>query len=356
MLEMGQKAGTAGITHHKVRYFLSEWPWLTLPWTLVATWAVGLPFLGRGREERPTIWFPWFWAVGNFLMFCLWSVAKPNYYVPCEPGVALLVGLAWVRILQTARGAYGTAIMHARARRFLQLHWLGLIALAVAAPLLADRYAAQLAPTIRPWIFASSAAVVVGVALSVWAWRRGAESGVLAALVGGMTVAVTIGYAAIVPQFNQARSHRDLAAKLDRVLPRDARTVMFYRELDEGLWFYLKGRTLAAVPGSAPKYNKGFEFAEADREDRLIYDNAKRMRLERQVLVDWLEGAKHESPYVLIRAKVYDLFNPGLEDLADPIFREPELDRHALVLLRVRDRGAVAAGTAAGGQRAEARR
>ena len=46
--------------------------------------------------------------LGNLAMFCLWSVAKPNYYLPCLPGVALLVGMAWVRICRKARGAVGS--------------------------------------------------------------------------------------------------------------------------------------------------------------------------------------------------------------------------------------------------------
>jgi 4-amino-4-deoxy-L-arabinose transferase-like glycosyltransferase len=344
LLEMGQKAGTAGITHHRQRNFAAEWPWLTAPWTLIAFWAVALPFLGRGRAERPTIWFPWFWAVGNFLMFCLWSVAKPNYYVPCEPGVALLVGLAWVRLLQAAREADGRVA--ARARRFLQLHWVGLAALAIAAPVLVQRMAIVAAPAILPWVLAGSAALLVGVALSILAWRKGAESGVMASLVGGLTVAMTIAYAAIVPQFNAAKSHRDLAAELDHVLPADARTVMFFRELDEGLWFYLKGRTLAPVPGSTPEFSKAADFFLAAREGRLEYDDAKRMSAERQILIDWLNGREHQSPYVLMRAEVYDRFNPGLETLATPIFREPRKERHALVLLRVREGGAMASGAA----------
>ncbi|MDB5351261.1 MAG: family glycosyltransferase, 4-amino-4-deoxy-L-arabinose transferase [Planctomycetota bacterium] len=344
-LEMGQKAGAAGITHHRQRNFAVEWPWMTAPWTLVATWAVLLPFFGRGREERPTVWFPWFWAVGNFAMFCLWSVAKPNYYVPCEPGVALLVGLTSVRLLALAREARGAA--SSRARRFLQFHWVAMIAMAVAAPILARINVPELFPSILPWILAGSVAMVLSVALSVWAWCRRADEAVMASLVGGLTVAVTIGYAAVVPHFNADKSHRGLAAELDRVLPRDAKTVMFFRELDEGLWFYLRGRTLAAVPGSTPETNKGMDLVVAARENRLIYDERERIKRDRKILVDWLEGAKHESPYVLIRARSYDLFNPGLDELVTPIFREPELDRHPLVLLRVRDQRAVASGIGA---------
>src|SRR4051794_13259258 len=97
-LEMAQKAGTAGLKHRTHRPVLAvDWFWMTTPWAAVAALGVVLPFLPRGRDFRPRIWFPWWWAVGNLLMFCLWTVAKPNYYLPCLPGVALLIGLEWVR-------------------------------------------------------------------------------------------------------------------------------------------------------------------------------------------------------------------------------------------------------------------
>ena len=41
---------------------------MTAPWLILATTAVLLPFLPRGRAYRPRIWFPWFWSVGNLAM------------------------------------------------------------------------------------------------------------------------------------------------------------------------------------------------------------------------------------------------------------------------------------------------
>ena len=341
MLEMGQKAGTAGITHHKQRYFLLEWPWLTAPWTLLATWGAVLPFLGRGRSERPLIWFPWSWAVGNFAMFCLWSVAKPNYYVPCEPGVALLVGLAWARLSRLARESVGGDA--ARARLLLRLNWGALLLVAagapIAAPILARANAPELSGVILPWTLASSAAIALGVALSVRSWRRGRDSAAMAALVAGLAFGMTITYAKLAPKLNPSRSHRRLAARLDRVLPPEVTTVMFYRELDEGLWYYLKGRTLVPVPESAPKYSRAADLLESAKNRTLIFREADRIARERKLFVDWLKRDVHESPYVLIRSKVYDWFNPGLDEWAKPVFRERNLDRsNELVLLRIRDR------------------
>ena len=103
-LEMAMKAGSAGVSPHRHREILAaDWPWMTAPWMIVATMAVFLPFLPRGRAARPGIWFAWWWAVGNLVMFCFWKVAKPNYYLPCLPAVAVLVGTQWVRLTRAAR-------------------------------------------------------------------------------------------------------------------------------------------------------------------------------------------------------------------------------------------------------------
>ena len=351
-LEMGQKAGAAGITHHKQRWFFSDWPWMTAPWTLLATWGLVAPFLARGRWA-PSAFLAYFWAVANLAMFCLWSVAKPNYYVPCEPGVAILAGVAWVDVLRMARQGTGVASSR-RAIRFVQLHWLLFLIVAVAGPSLIvagmrssgfmrNRISPEMAAEILKPVLAASAAVVLGVALSILAWRKKADFGVLASLAGGMAVAMLVGYAVIVPKFNPGRSHRVLAAKLDSVLPADLGTVMFFRELDEGLWFYLKDRKLAPVPGSTPRYSKAVDLLEASENNTIEYDDAKRIQAERKILVDWLKGDKHQSPYVLIRAKSYDLFSPGIDELATPVFREPGIiDRNKLMLLRVRDRPEIA--------------
>ena len=122
-LEMSEKTGLSRIFPH-IRHtlLLEQWPGIVLPWSLIAVVAVLLPFLpknlslglkpdraagidpssGRGSWSSPH-WFPWWWAVGNLGMFCFWTVAKPNYYVPCLPGMALLIGLTWVRLARVAR-------------------------------------------------------------------------------------------------------------------------------------------------------------------------------------------------------------------------------------------------------------
>lgn len=328
-LEMGQKAGTAGISHHRHHDVLAaDWPLMTAPWIIFATTAVLLPLLPRGKKYRPLIWFPWSWAVGNLAMFCLWSVAKPNYYLPCLPGVALLVGLEWVRLSRVARE---TGQGSGAARRVLQFHWVAGFVAAVVAPVVVYR----VAPEFLGWMIAFSFAAVASVVASAWAWRRGADVGAMAPLVGAWAFGILIIYGAIAPTLNGTRSHRALAANIDKVLPPDVRTVMFFHELDEGLWFYLRDRTLAPVPGSQPVYNKGFDLYKEFRTGQLELDPNKRLESEKKILLNWIASPERSSSYVLIRKALYEPFAPALEGLATPVHSEQGLVRHELVLLRV---------------------
>ena len=355
VLEMGQKTGTAGIAHHHKREILAaDWFWMTAPWVILATMALVSPCLPakwRGpprTRTRTRTWFPWWWAAANLAMFCLWSVAKPNYYLPCLPAVALLVGFEWVRLTRTARDPEATSRLE---RRALQFHWVVLFVAALTGPVVAS----QLAPRDLAWISVFSAAVAVGAVASAWAWRRGADAGALAPLAAGCAVFVLVIYGAIGPAYNAAHSHRKLAAALDRLLPRDERTVMFFEELDEGLWFYLRDRTLVPVPGSQPRYNAGFDIDNDLRDGRLELDPARRREKKKQVFLAWLRSAKHETSHVLIRDELYDQFAPALAGLATPIHREEGVRRHGVVVLRVNPPISlpVAADT---GPKAEARR
>lgn len=330
MLEMGQKAGTAGIAHHRQRLPLAaDWPWMTVPWAVIATMALAMPFLRRGAAYRPRVWFAWWWAVGNLAMFCAWSVAKPNYYLPCLPAAAVLTGLEWVRLTRAARRPEGGAL----ARRVLQAHWVALFAGALVVPVVAH----QRAPGLFAWSVALALATAAAAVASAWLWRRGSDAAALAPLVGAFAVTVLIGYGAVAPAENRLHGHRDLAAALDRVLPPGETTVMFFHELDEGLWFYLRGRELAPVPGSQPEYNDAFRLLEDLRNNRFEWDPGKRMEAQQRTLVSWLShpvGPGPRSPYVLLREDRYDRFAPALRGVAEPVYRERGLKRNALVLLR----------------------
>jgi 4-amino-4-deoxy-L-arabinose transferase-like glycosyltransferase len=332
MLEMGQKAGTAGIAHHRYRMPLAaDWPWMTLPWAVIATMGAVLPLLNRrGAEYRPRVWFVWWWAVGNLAMFCLWSVAKPNYFIPCLPAAAVLAGLEWVRLTRAARLAGRPGAV---ARRVLQAHWVVIFAGALAAPVVVY----QRLPGWLAWSGAFAVVVAAAAVASAWAWRRGKDAGSLAPLTAAWASLVLVGYGLIAPSFDDVRSHRALAEALDRVLPADARTVMFFHELDEGLWFYLRDRALVPVPGSQPAYNDAFRLVEEQRQNRLEWDPDKRVEAQQKIFLDWLRRPERDlaSPYVLIRREKFERFAPALAGLVEPVHREHDLKRNELVLLRL---------------------
>ena len=330
LLEMGQKAGTAGISHHRFRAPLAaDWPWMTLPWAILATLAVLLPFLKRVKPVGSALWFPWWWAVGNLVMFCFWSVAKPNYFLPCLPGAAILAGIEWVRLTRTARLVNDRE--GNRARRILQIHWVAIFVGAAVLPIVIH----SRMPEFLGWSVAFSIGSIAAVIASSMAWRRGADAGALAPLTATVALGVLIGYGALGPVENAKRSHRELAETLDRVLPRDEHTVMFFHEIDEGLWFYLHDREIIPVPGSQPEYNDAFKLIEDLRNNRYQADWRDRMKEQEKKFVNWLNTPGRPSRYVLIRDKEFNLFEASLKGLVVPVFKEEGLKRNPLVLLEV---------------------
>jgi hypothetical protein len=121
---------------------------------------------------------------------------------------------------------------------------------------------------------------------------------------------------------------------------------MFFHELDEGLWFYLRDRQLAPVPGSQPTYNEGIDLMQAAKETRLIVDPAVRIRKEQELLIDWIREGGQASPYILIRNKDYAQFERALSGLVTTLMREEGLDRNELTLLRVNPTAATSTATA----------
>jgi hypothetical protein len=331
LLEMGQKAGTAGIQHHRDREILAlDWFGMTAPWCLIGLMAA-VGFLARRREVPKPLWFAWFWAMLNLLMFCFWTVAKPNYYLPCLPGAAILIGAGWLTLADVARA--GRPALMGHARRVLLGHWVALFVAAAVLPV----GVARLAPAFLGWAAVASLACLAGVIASVWYWRNGRDVAAFGAPVGAFAVLVLVAYGAIVPRENAARSHRALASTLESILPPEVRTVMFFHELDEGLWFYLRGRTLTAVPGSTPQYNDGYDMLRQYEQSRLVFDPVLRAQQQKQILLDWLDQPQRPSPYVLIRSSRFDAFAPDLAGRVELLYREHDVKRNDLVLFRVLD-------------------
>jgi 4-amino-4-deoxy-L-arabinose transferase-like glycosyltransferase len=341
LLEMGQKAGTAGITHHQERDLLAlQWFWITAPWSAIATWAALHPLLRRGRGFPAPVWLAWSWGVVNLVMLCSWKVAKPNYFLPCLPGVALLIGEEWVRLSRLAREAGRAA---ARARRFLRANAAALLVVAAGFPVVVGRAE----PAYLGWSIALSVLVVAGVLGGAVLWNRGGDVSAIVPPVAALAASVLIAFGAVAPRENPSRSHRALARTLDRILPPEIHTVMFFHELDEGLWFYLKGRRLRAVPGSTPAYNDGFDLLQEARRRRGNLPDVRtwareRLNQQKTLLLDWMSRGDRESPFVLVRGRLYDQVAADLATRARVVYRERDVKRNDVVLLRVCD-GPIAA-------------
>ncbi len=326
LLEMGQKAGTAGITHHRWRGPLAtEWPAMTAPWTIFATIALAVPIFYR-KQINPSTWMPWFWTITNLAMFCFWSVAKPNYFLPCMPAVALLCGSAWFWVVERM-GEPGRVGRFAQRLTFGHILVLGLIA--CATPVVS----AVKFPALLGWSIAGAMALLAGLAAAMGLlWRRRHADSLLA-LVSAFSLIIVGAYAFVGPRFNTLNGHHELARRIAELVPESEKTVLFYNELDEGLWYYLPGHRLEPV--RQPRYNKALDLLDDFKAKRIIWDDAERFKAEARALVRALASDQQKSSYLLIKAKVYDMFARDLSGLAEPIYREPDRERNELMLLRL---------------------
>jgi 4-amino-4-deoxy-L-arabinose transferase-like glycosyltransferase len=359
-LEMSEKTGLSHILEHRWHSpLVGQWPGLVLPWTLIGVVAVFLPLRsaaarsikdramtrdGRsiGAPRPDTIWFAWWWAVGNLVVFCSWVVAKPNYYTPCLPGMALLIGATWLHLARIARGQ-GTEALAARA--ILQAQWVAMFVAAALAPVVVREW---LPSALWPWSVAIALALVGSVAVSVHAWRRGADALPLAPLATACVLGVLIAYGIIAPVENELRSHRVLAHKLHQLVPSGVRTLNFFNEIDEGLWFYLNGLELTPVPGTHPRYNTAYDLAHSYLTERLPFETlsdleAKRQARDKQALIDWVTQCDPSTSFLVIRGSLYDGLAGDLAARVVPVFRETGMKRNEMVLLQVADRRAPAA-------------
>jgi len=340
MMEIGQKTGMLPITHQNRSVLGLALPVLVLPWPVAALTGVVLPLVRNRRVRLPwrpgAIWFPWCWAVGNLAMFSAWTVAKPNYYIPCLPGVALLVGMAWIRLSRAARDPDRPASARVAAV-LLGVQWLIVFLAGILTPLLSRNY---LTAPDSIGIAVIVGAVACGVALGLGMWRRGSDVLALLPITAACAVGALIGYGILAPPDNPARGHRQLAQQLERRLPSAAKTLHFFHEIDEGLWFYLGDRRLVPVPGSQPRYSDSFDKVGNFINTRLPFGAASDPTfslLDRQKLglIDWLRIHGPEEPFLLIRTALYDRIAPDLAGLATPLYQEDGLKRNTLTLLQV---------------------
>ena len=326
--EMAQKTGALDLPHEKVRESIAlDWFGMTMPWTPLALIAAAWPLRKSSRLARPELAFAWWWAIGNLVVLSCWKVAKPSYYLPCLPGVALLVGSEWVRLTRLARrNSPGSTA----ARGFLQVLWVALFVTAAVAPVLVGK----IAPDNLIWANLGALALATAVVVAAWIWRRGGEAGALIPLSISFVILALIGYGAIAPAENRARGHRELASRLKTLVPGEVSTLWFFNEIDEGLWFYLED-TRELTPIAAAKVNRGFDLR-VEAAVHQIDTPARRVEQARDQLTHWAGNADPKSPYLLIRAKVYDRFANEVASLVEPVYRETEIKRSEMVLLRAR--------------------
>jgi 4-amino-4-deoxy-L-arabinose transferase-like glycosyltransferase len=355
LMEIGQKTGLLPIAHRERAIFVLEWPGMSLPWVIVGLAGVSMPFVRAGRAGLPwrasTVWFPWWWAIGNLAMLSCWAVAKPNYYVPCLPGMALLVGMAWIRLSRAARDR-GQTIQAVRARLTLYAQWALLLLLGVFAQLTAR---SLLSASEGSWSVAMTVAMAGLVGLGVRAWRRGADALALVPVVAACGVGVLIGYGFLAPADNHSRGHRELAQRLEHDVPLDVPSIMFFHEIDEGLWFYLRKHQLVTVPGSQPHYSASYDtfgcHINLSNPFGTLQDPIFKDREEaKQALLAWLNRDDLPTPYLLIRDTLYRCLAADLASRVTPIYQEVGLKRNGLILLRIeRQRSTITAVPTIGG-------
>ena len=333
-LEVAQKTGTLDIPHEVARESVAlDWFWMTLPWTPMALVAAAWPLRKSARSGRPRLAFAWWWAIGNLAVLGLWKVAKPSYYLPCLPGVALLVGSEWVRLTRLARASLPGSVA---ARAMLQGFWVVLfVGGAVAAVAVGE-----VAPVELGWTCFGATVMAAAVVLGAWAWRKGFDALAMAPMASGFVAVALIAYGAVAPVENDVRGHRELARRLEALIPAESPTVWFLDELDEGLWFYLRGHELAPIAGA--RFNRGFDLR-LDAATRKVDSPARRVDLARGQLADWARHADPATPsYALIRGKIYDRFARDVADLVEPVYREQGVKRNEMVLLRAKSGAPVA--------------
>jgi 4-amino-4-deoxy-L-arabinose transferase-like glycosyltransferase len=350
LTEMSEKTGLLGtLAHRRYSLLARHWPDMMFPWSIVAMAGLILPFLPRasriGVDEasgaKSPMWFAWWWAVGNMGILCLWAVAKPYYYLPCAPAMALLAGDAWVRL---ARRALGGSPGRGRSAAcvVLQAQW---VLLVVGGALFPIALRPWLPRSLWAWTIAPAVAVAAGVIFSARAWRRGSDAMALSPIVAALGLGVLVVYGILAPAENPRRSHRELAGNLGRLVPSDVHTVHFYNEVDEGLWFYLRGLDLVPVPGTQPRYSAAYDLAAAyqarEAPETLDVLDARRERLEKQALLRWIDD-RDPSSFLLIRSSLFDRYARELDDRVVPVFRESGLSRNELVLLRAGGRAPLA--------------
>ena len=370
-LEMSEKTGLSQIFPH-VRHtlLLEQWPGIVLPWSLIAVVAVLLPFLPKNLDlslnpDRAAGIDPSS-GRGSWSSPVLVSLVVGRG----QPGDVLFLDGRQTELLRPLPARYGLADRfdmgppgaggpHSRRRG-------GGGPRDLAGPMGRDLCRGDGGPAGAPAVDPRGClALVFGDRAGVGHFGRGQRSCLEARrrrldpapLSAACVAGIVVVYGIIAPAENSQRSHRALAQSLPRLIPAGVRTLMFFNEIDEGLWFYLNGLgldvNLAPVPGCHPRYNLAYDLVENYRTQRLASESiadleAKRQVHDKQALIAWLDHPDPSaSPYLLIRNSLYERLAGDLAGRVAPLFRETGMKRNELVLLQVIGRRPAGASTSA---------
>lgn len=340
LTEMGQKTGMLPIGHREREVLGLMFPALALPWSVLAVAGLILPAVARRREDLPwprsELWFPWWWVVGNLAIFSAWAVAKPHYLMPCLPGLALLVGMAWLRLCAAARDA--TRARAARLARGVQgLQGLLLLSSGLILPLIGRQ---QFDSVPLPLLVVVGGLVTGGTVAGAWLWRLGRDALAPLPIAVACALGVLLSYGLVAPLDDPLRGHAGLASVLDQLVPAKGHPLRFFHEIDEGLWFYLRRHPLEPISGSQPRYSDSYDRIGSRVGPRLAWDAAEPIRTSAldprtHSLRRWLRHEGPDEEFLLLRASLYDRLVAELEGMAVPVYREEGLKRNPLVLLRI---------------------
>ncbi len=232
LYEMGLKLGAVPEpSEHRTLPMLLRYPELTIPWVPLAIAALVYPWVESSvtSEQKRSWWLIWGWAAGNLVVLSFWKIAKPSYYLPCLPGVALLSGIAWHGVLErVARGQ-----VQLRQRLLVALQW-GLFAVGGGGIVAA---AWVLAPE---WL--RLALAIVGIAcaaysLSLARWSR--ADGLLWLGTGHAVLALAL-FTTVLPAYDLQNSHRQAAAVAERLRNQFRVPLLAMPHAEESLWFYME--------------------------------------------------------------------------------------------------------------------
>ena len=104
-----------------------------------------------------------------------------------------------------------------------------------------------------------------------------------------------------------------MAERFGKIVSGESPTLMFFNEIDEGLWFYATGFRLEPVPDSHPRYNTAFDLAQSyltkrHHSETLHELEARRVAHDKQALVDWLDRRDPATRYLVLSGRHYELY------------------------------------------------